>query len=86
VTPDVTEARQDVTRCQRGTTGCHQMSLRHDRMSPDVTVDSNIIRAQKDDTRHHNTDTYKDTLYVRSDQHERIKVENLRERSRTRTS
>jgi len=55
-------------------------------MSPDVTVDSNIIRAQKDDTRHHNTDTYKDTLYVRSDQHERIKVENLRESSRTRTS
>ena len=62
------------------------MSLRHDRMSPDVTVDSNIIRAQKDDTRHPNTDTYKDTLYVRSDQHERIQVENLRERSRTRTS
>jgi hypothetical protein len=62
------------------------MSLRHDRMSPDVTVDSNIIWAQKDDTRHPDTDTYKDTSYVRSDQHERIEVEKLRERNRTRTS
>ncbi len=62
------------------------MSLRHDRMSPDVTVDSNIIRAQKDDSRHRDTDTYKDTLYVRSDQHERIEVEKLRERNRTHTS
>ena len=67
-------------------TGRHWGDSEHDRMSPDVTVDSNIIRAQKDDTRHPDTDTYKDTLYVRSDQHERIKVENLRERSRTRTS
>ena len=55
-------------------------------MSPDVTVDSHIIRAQKDDTRHPDTDTYKDTWYVRSDQHERIEVEKLRERNRTRTS
>ena len=62
------------------------MSLRHDRMSPDVTVDSNIIRAQKDDTRHPDMDTYKNTWYVRSDQHERIEVEKLRERNRTRTS
>jgi len=55
-------------------------------MSPDVTVDSNIIWAQKDDTRHPDTDTYKDTSYVRSDQHERIEVEKLRERNRMRTS
>ncbi len=62
------------------------MSLRHDRMSPDVTLDSNIIRAQKDDTRHPVTDTYKDTWYVRSNQHERIEVEKLREGNRTGTS
>jgi hypothetical protein len=54
-------------------------------MSPDVTIDSNIIRAQKDDTRHPDTDTYNDTWYVRSDQHERIEIEKLRERNRTRT-
>ena len=28
-----------------------------DSMSPDVTIDSNIIRTQKDDTRHPGTDT-----------------------------